>query len=253
MERAAILEFFKPFVTFLLKLAPYILTWISLTILFMVMPNTKVYFGAALVSGIIAGTFLQILQYVYLDLQFGITKLSAIYGSFAAIPLFILWIQSNWIIVLLGAELSFANQNVSRYEQESEALNVNQMHKRALVILILNRLIRNFAKGDKPLSASAVASELKIPVRLARDILQDLSFANLVSIVHEHEGKEQLFQPAIDINVLTVSYVFKALDRRGGDHPGVLKSKEYEKVMGMLEDFETLAADSDSNILIRDL
>ena len=114
-------------------------------------------FIPALISGVIAGTILQILQFLYIDLQFGITKLSAIYGSFAAVPLFILWIQSTWIIVLLGAELSFANQNVSRYEYESEALNISNFHKRALVILILNRIIRNFAIGEKPLSAGSVA------------------------------------------------------------------------------------------------
>ena len=120
MARSSILEFFKPIVGFLIKLAPYVLTWIALTILFIIMPNTKVKFNPALISGIVAGTILQFLQWLYIDLQFGISKLSAIYGSFAAIPLFIIWVQSSWIILLLGAELSFANQNVSRYEFESE-------------------------------------------------------------------------------------------------------------------------------------
>jgi membrane protein len=253
MARAPILEFFKPLISLLLKLAPYILSWIALTILFMIMPNTKVNFIPALISGIIAGTILQILQFLYIDLQFGITKLSAIYGSFAAVPLFILWIQSTWIIVLLGAELSFANQNVSRYEFESEALNISNFHKRALVLLIMNRIIRNFAIGEKPVSAGSVATGLKIPVRLARDILQDLSNANLVSVVHEHDGKEQLFQPAIDINRLTVSFVFSALDRKGGEHMITVKNKDYDKVILMLEKFDKLIARSDNNILIKDL
>jgi len=253
MLRAPILEFFKPLISMLLKLAPYILSWIALTILFMIMPNTKVNFIPAVISGIIAGTILQLLQYLYIDLQFGITKLSAIYGSFAAVPLFILWIQSTWIIVLLGAELSFANQNVSRYEYESEALNISNFHKRALVILIMNRIIRNFAIGEKPLSAGAVATGLKIPVRLARDILQDLTNASLVSVVHEHDGKEQLFQPAIDINKLTVSFVFSALDRKGGEHMIKVRNKDYDKVILMLEKFDRLTARSDNNILIKDL
>jgi len=125
MSTAPILDFFKPIISFLVKFAPYFISWVTLTILFIIMPNAKVKFVPALVSGIIAGTFLQVLQWLYIDLQFGITKLSAIYGSFAAVPLFILWLQSSWIIVLLGAELSFANQNVSRYEFESESLNMH--------------------------------------------------------------------------------------------------------------------------------
>jgi membrane protein len=173
IAKSSILDSLKPLVSFLIKFAPYILTWIALTILFMIMPNTKVKFKPALVSGIVAGTILQILQWLYIDLQFGISKLSSIYGSFAAIPLFIIWLQSSWVILLLGAELSFANQNVSRYEFESESLNVSQHQKRALSLMIMNMIIRNFSAGDKPVSAEMITSSLKIPVRLVRDLLED--------------------------------------------------------------------------------
>jgi membrane protein len=138
MSKAAILDFFKPLVTLLVKIIPYFLSWAALTVMFIIMPNAKVKFKPALIAGIVAGTFLQMAQWIYIDLQFGITKLSAIYGSFAAIPLFIIWLQSSWIIVLLGAELSFANQNVSQYEFESDALNISNYQKRALVIMIMN-------------------------------------------------------------------------------------------------------------------
>jgi membrane protein len=161
--------------------------------------------------------------------------------------------QSNWIIILLGAELTFANQNVSRYEYESEALNISNFQKRALVIMILNSIISNFSRGEKPLSAENVAKSLKIPVRLARDILQDLSNVNLVSIIHENEHKERLYQPAIDINKLTVSYVFSRLDKKGVEQIMVAKNKDYDKVMAILEKFDKLIAKSDSNILIKDL
>jgi membrane protein len=253
MSKAPILDFFKPVISFLVKFAPYFLSWITLTVLFIIMPNAKVKFVPALISGIIAGTILQFLQWLYIDLQFGISKLSAIYGSFAAVPLFIIWLQSSWIIVLLGAELSFANQNVSRYEFESESLNISSYQKRALVLMILHMIIRNFSIGEKPVSAENIASTLKIPVRLARDILQDLSSVNLVSIIHENEQKERLYQPALDINRLTVSYVFSRLDKKGVEQTMVIKNKDYEKVILMLEKFDRLIAKSDSNILIKDL
>jgi len=253
MSRAPILEFFKPIIGFLFRFAPFFITWLTLTILFMVMPNAKVKFVPAMISAIVAGTILQVLQWVYIDLQYGITKLSAIYGSFAAIPLFIIWIQSSWIIVLLGAELSFANQNVSRYEFESEALNISHYQKRALVLMIMQIIIRNFSVGEKPISSEQIGTALKIPVRLARDILQDLSNVNLVSIIHENEHKERLYQPAMDINKLTISYVFSRLDKKGISQIMVAKNKDYEKVMTILEKFDRLIAKSDSNILIKDL
>jgi membrane protein len=253
IARSAILDFFKPIVGFLIKLAPYILTWAALMILFLIMPNTKVKFVPALVSGIIAGTILQILQWLYIDLQFGISKLSTIYGSFAAIPLFIVWVQSSWIILLLGAELSFANQNVSRYEYEYEALNISLFQKRALILMTLNMIIRNFTVGEKPISAENISGSLKIPVRLVRDILQDLTNSNLVSVIHENEHEERLFQPAIDINKLSVSYVLNRLDKKGSENQIFVKSKEYNKITSMLEKFDKLAAKSDSNILVKDL
>ena len=253
MSNAAILSFFKPLISFLIKFAPYLLTWMTMTILFIIMPNAKVKFIPALISGIIAGTAIQIIQWVYIDLQFGITNLSAIYGSFAAVPLFIIWLQTTWIVVLLGAELSFANQNVSRYEFESDALNISNYQKRALVLMIMQKIINNFSTGEKPISAETIAITLKIPVRLARDILQDLSSVNLVSIIHVNEQKERLYQPALDINKLTVSYVFSRLDKSGVSQIMVAKNKDYDKVISMLEKFDKLIAKSDYNILIKDL
>jgi membrane protein len=253
MEKAPILEFFKPIVSFLIKFAPFLLVWIMLTLLFIVMPNEKVKFMPALVSGIIAGTALKILQWLYLDLQFGITKLSAIYGTLAAIPLFIILLQTSWLIILIGAELSFANQNVSRYEYESGALNISHFQKKALVLMIMHMIIRNFVVGEKPISAEKISRSLKIPVRLVRDILEDLGGVHLVSVVHEHEQKERLYQPAIDISRLSVSFVLSKLDRKGTDQKIIVKNEEYNKVVSMLEKFDKLAYKSDSNILIRDL
>lgn len=253
MLKAPILAFFKPIIGFLIKFAPYLLLWIMLTLLFIVMPNAKVKFVPALVSGVIAGTALKILTWLYFDLQFGITKLNAIYGGLALVPLFIILLQGSWLIILVGAELSFANQNVSRYEFESGALNISHFQKRALVIMILHMIVRNFTVGEKPISAENISRTMKIPVRLVRDILEDLSSINLVSIVHEHEQKERLYQPGMDTQKLTVSFVLKKLDRKGKDQKIVVKTNEYAKVVAMLEKFDKLATKSDSNILIKDL
>jgi membrane protein len=253
MSKAAILSFFKPIISFLIQVIPYFLSWITLTILYIIMPNAKVKFVPALISGIIAGTIMQFTFWLYIDLQFGISKLSAIYGSFAAVPLFIVFLQTTWIVVLLGAELSFANQNISRYEFESEALNISNFQKRALALMIMHKIIINFSIGEKPVSAENIATNLKIPMRLARDILQDLCSVNLVSVIHENEQKERFYQPALDINKITVSYVFTRLDKKGIEQIMVNKNKDYDRVISMLEKFDRLIAKSDSNILIKDL
>jgi len=253
MAKAAILEFFKPLISFLIKASPYLIVWLMLTLLFLVMPNTKVKFTSALVSGIVAGTILQLLQWFYIDLQFGISKLSMLYGSFAAIPLFVLWLQSSWIVVLLGAELAFANQNVSRYEFESEALNISHYQKRAITLMIMHRIISNFIKGEPPVTSEMLSVSLKIPVRLVRDIIQDLNSAGLVSFVITDYSKERHFQPGMDVNILTVSYVISKLDRVGLEQKSIIKSREMERMNEILVKFEKSMAKSNHNILIRDI
>ncbi len=253
ISKAPILDIFKPVISTLIRLTPFIISWIVLTILFIIMPNAKVKFVPALISGIVAGTILQFLQWFYVDLQFGITKLNAIYGSFAAFPLLILLLQSSWLVVLFGAELSFANQNFLHYELESVSLNISHYQKRALVILILHEIILNFSRGEKPVSAETIAQNLNIPVRLARDILLDLSNAKLVSILHESEHKERLYQPALDINRMTISFVFSRLDKSGLSQIVVSKSKDYKKAISILDKFHRLIAKSDMNVLIKNL
>jgi membrane protein len=253
MTRAPILDFFKPIISSLIKFAPYLISWTVLTILFIIMPNAKVKFVPAMISGIVAGTILQILQWVYLDLQFGITKLSAIYGSFAAVPLLLILLQSSWIVVLLGAELTFANQNFLHYELESVSQNISHYQKRAVMIMILHMIVNNFATGERPISAETIAFNLKIPVRLARDILQDLTNAKLVSVLHENEHKERLYQPALDINRMSISFVLSQLDKKGISQVVVSRTKDYSKVISILDKFDRLIAKSDSNILIKDL
>lgn len=253
LSESSILEGMKPFVSFLVKLIPFVLTWLVLTVLFIVMPNTKVKFKSALVAGILSGTLLQFLQWLYIDLQFGITRLNSIYGSFAAIPLFIVWIQMSWLVVLLGAELSFANQNISRYEYESEALNISYYHKKALTLMIISRIIKQFENGLPPLSAEVISSEISMPVRIVRDILQDLDSVGLVSAVVKDDGKERLYQPAMNTENITVSFVLSKLEKKGIEQQSLSRNKEFEKVSAILAKLEKHAGKSGANILLRDL
>ena len=253
MSKAPILEHFKPLITFLIKFSPYFLIWVSLTIFYLIMPNTKVNFMPAMVSGIIVGTALQIVQYLYIDLQFGITKLNAIYGSFAAVPLFIIWLQYSWLTILLGAELAFANQNISNYEFEAEALGMSNYHKKALSLIIMNKVIKKFDAGENPVTASDIAIQLKVPIRLVRELLQDLKEVNIVSEVNENEKKERTYQPALDIGKITVSYILSKVEKHGVRQIFLEQNQDYEKVIHMLEKFDNLVVKSDSNILVKDL
>ncbi|MBM3420014.1 MAG: YihY/virulence factor BrkB family protein [Bacteroidetes bacterium] len=253
MDQAPILETFKPLIKLLLQLSPYIIWWLVLTLTYIVLPNTKVKFGSAFLAGVIAGTLLQVVQWLYIDLQLGITRLSAIYGSFAAFPLFIVWIQTSWLIVLLGAELAFANQNVLKYEYEADTVNLSLFQRKILTILLLNSIIRNFQTGKEPVSSEVLAANLRIPVRISSEILHELNETGLVVQVVSDQEKQRVYQPGMDINALSVAFVLNKLEKKGIEHPTVLKNAEYEKVAKMLSGYETTMSSPGINTLIKDL
>ena len=90
--------------------------WVMFTILYIIIPNTKVKFKSALMAGIVAGTLFLLFQwgYIYIPAVDDLTY-NAIYGSFAALPLLLIWLQTSWQILLFGGELSFAYQNIARF------------------------------------------------------------------------------------------------------------------------------------------
>jgi membrane protein len=252
-DNIGVINTIKPAIMFLMKFAPYFMMWIIFTLLYMVMPNTRVRFRSALVAGIMAGTIFQIIQFLYIDLQVGVSKYSALYGSFAAFPLFIIWMQLSWLVVLLGAELSFANQNVGKYEFEFESENISQGQKRILTIMLLNIITRRFVNGDVPLSATELAKSIQIPVRISRELLYSLSQSGLITEITVDQPRERLYQPATDIRKLNLSYVLSNLDNYGTKDVPVLKNREYNKIVELIKDFGTKIEEAPSNVLVSDI
>lgn len=112
-----ITRFFPDFVLvsggieFLLQLSPYALAVVAFILLYKLMPNTEVRWRSTIVPGLVAGAAFQGLQWFYFNSQMWLSTYNAVYGSFAAIPLFMLFIQFSWYICLFGAELSYVHQN----------------------------------------------------------------------------------------------------------------------------------------------
>ncbi|MCJ7729045.1 MAG: YihY/virulence factor BrkB family protein [Sedimentisphaerales bacterium] len=252
-EKIPLLQNLGPVFWLLFKLLPYCTIWVAFTFIFAFMPNTKVRFKSALIGGIVAGTIFQIVQWVYINFQIGAAKYGAIYGSFAALPLFLLWLQISWLIVLFGAEVSFAHQNVETYEFEPDCLSVSFSFKTLLSLLITQRLVRRFCDGEKPGDASGLSHELEIPVRLVRQIMYELSEASVLSEVRKGEDKELAYQPAIDIDKITVKFVIDRIEQRGTSGIPVTKSGELDKLSDCLRQFGESLEKSPANVLLKNL
>jgi membrane protein len=252
-HRIALVGMFSPFISFMLKFLPYLLIWMLFTFLYVLMPNTKVQYKAGLIGGVVAGTLYQIAQATYISFQIGAARYNAIYGSFAALPLFLLWLQISWWIVLFGAELSFANQNVDTYEYEPDSLKVSPGFKKLLTLQVVHLLIKKFANGDKPLTDSQISARLKIPIRLLHNIIFDLVQSGLVSEICATDDKELAYQPARDINQLSIQSVLEALDHKGTENIPVANTAEYRALSEALQEFSKAMEHSPANKLLKNI
>ena len=250
--RFDLIGFFSPLLLTVMRLIPFILVWILFTLLYIIMPNTRVKFSSALVAGIIAGTIFQLVQYGYIYFQVGVARYSTIYGSFAALPLLMFWMQVSWVVVLFGAELSFANQNYEHYEYESESLNMSRYNRRLITLYMVNYLVKNFEIGDPPSTSVQLSSNLKIPIRLVSEILNELLEIKVISAT-KTKDEETAYQPAIDINKITVKFLTEKLDHRGMDVLTVKQGKEIEKLKSILESFNKATENSAENKLLKDI
>lgn len=114
-----------PAVHRLLSFSPYMLMSLLFFVLYVYMPNTKVRLSSAIVPAILAGIAMQVLQLVYIHSQIWVTGYNAIYGSFAALPLFMLWVQISWTICLFGAQLTYTNENMNRIGFNLEPIDIH--------------------------------------------------------------------------------------------------------------------------------
>ena len=204
------------FVRFLIDLIPYVLMAGMFIGLYMFMPNTHVKFKHVIVPGILAGFAMQGLQIVYIHSQIFLSSYNAIYGSFAALPLFMLWVQISWTICLFGAELCYTNQNLDYYDYDAHTDEVSHRYKMMLSALLLSRICKRFANGQKPYTALGLRKETEVPIRFVNDLLYDMTQAGLlVELSTDEKGETTHYMPAMDLKQMTVGTMVDRLESRG--------------------------------------
>ena len=214
-ERIALIGYFSPLITLSFKLIPYVIVWILFTMVYLVMPNTRVKFSSGLTAGIIAGTGYQVFQWLYISLQVGAARYNAIYGSFAALPLFLVWLQISWTIVLFGAEISFAKQHARDHEFEADTDQASPGLRKLIALQIVRLVVHKFIEGESPLSADAIAGGAERPSRLTARVLGELVEGGILNEVLMEGADVPAYVPARDVDQFTLSYVLEALESRG--------------------------------------
>lgn len=199
------------------KMLPFFIICAVFTFMYMFIPNTKVKFVNALIAGITAGVIFQLFQYLYINGQINLSRYNSIYGGFAAIPLLLLWLRISCLIVLFGAELSYAAQNIRNFEYENDTKNISIRYKNFLLLFITYVVVKQFENKKPPLTSSEIAQNYGIPIRLVNKLLGKLVETGVLIEVYNEGNKTKSYQPAIDINQLTAGFVFNQIEAYGSE------------------------------------
>jgi membrane protein len=261
-ERFEIVGFFHSFILRLLRLLPYVMIWALFTFLYIFMPNTRVKILSAAVGGVIAGTLYQLFQAAYIYFQVGVSNYNAIYGSFAALPLFLTWLQTSWMIVLLGAEISFAHQNAAWFEFKPRVAELNHAGRRLVALWVMLHIAKRFYNGERCCSAEELSRAAGLPALLVRQTLKELEEAGLVAAVAPHGTKARcpdeeyngfIYQPATPVTTLTIQKVIDRLEARGSSELPVGTADELENLSEHLKELAEACGKSPANKRLLDL
>lgn len=200
-----------------LELIPYVFIWLLLTLLYVTMPNTAVSWRAGLAAGVTAGTLYQLLQLGFILVMVNVTRYNAVYGSFTALPLFLIWLSISWLIVLVGAEISFAVDNAGDYARERDAATVDHHRRRLAAVALAAACSERFLAERPPATAAELASGLGAPARLVHAVLNVLTGAGVLLTAERSGTREPVYLPAHDPSAVTILEVAEAFDR--ATHP----------------------------------
>lgn len=247
-------DLLAPIVRTLIDLSPYIIMSAMFIGLYVFMPNTHVKVRNAIVPGILAGVAMQWLQFFYIHSQMWVSGYNAIYGSFAALPLFMLWIQISWTICLFGAELSYTNQNLDFYDYDTHTGDLSHRYKLLLSAMLMSHICKNFDNGGKPFTAIQLRNKTDIPIRIVNDLLYQLISARLlIEISSDEKGEMSQFVPYENVDKLSLGVMISRLEALGNWKIDLKLSKHYNNNWNKALDIRNNYLSQSRDILLKDL
>jgi membrane protein len=235
-----------------IKLLSFGLMVLVFFFLYKTLTNAFVSIKSAFFGAFFAAILFELLQWGYIHFQIGVSRFNAIYGSFAAVPLFLLFVQYSWYIVLFGAEIVYAHQHVDKFELETEISSISQRLKKIFSIMILNKILNHFIEGKKGITLQALSSELDIPNRLAQLIIQDLIDTEFVIEVKQ-ETSDPIYLPLKPDYQISVSELIKALEHKGTNALPMDETSHFIAASKTVEKIEKHIQSHFGDLLVKDI
>lgn len=240
-----------PYVHLILKFSPIIIMWVLFSFLFIVMPNTNVRFVPGIISGGVTAVIYLVLQWGYISFQVGAAKYGAIYGSFAALPLFLIWLQLSWLVVLFGSEMGFALQYNDYFEFEPSCRNISLYLKKAVGLCIMREALFLLKHGGEPMSPERLAEKFALPLRMINAVLSDLEEIGFIYKVDSSKAAGNLYWSARDAHELRVFDLLLAIEKKAGaDETVFVSTGEAKTAVSVMQRLYEECSTSEHNELV---
>lgn len=254
LERIVPFEFITPLIKYLLDFASLVFIWLFFTGVYMLIPNTKVKFKNAFVAGVFAGTGFLILQWLFISGQIYVSKYNAIYGSFAFIPLLLIWLQLVWVICLAGGVICYASQNIFQFNFNNEIAQITTAYRLKIYVSVMSVTVNDFLEHRTPPTKDDIATDYGLPSRMVSTAVNFMVDAGLLLCVVV-DDKEHVYGyvPAIDAETLTVGEVIKRIRNCGADDFIPDFNRTFANVIKEVDRGEMAMIDALSTTLVKDL
>lgn len=202
---------------FVVKFIPWLTMWLIFSLMYWAIPNTKVRWYAAVIPGVLIGTLAQALQMLGVYIFMFLGRTSIVYGAFAIVPLLLTWVQWLSLLILYGAELSYSIQNNEHFDYQVDIDRMSRRYKDYLTLFICYKIILRFETGETAYSTEELAQEYHIPLRMVNQLVERLCQVHVLTEIRHVDDTEHIrrYQPAMDINQLTVGEVLKHVEQGG--------------------------------------
>ncbi|MEZ5977961.1 MAG: YihY/virulence factor BrkB family protein [Planctomycetota bacterium] len=203
---------------------PILSMWTVFTLVYLVIPYTKVKVRSALVGGFVAAILFTVLQEVHVKSQIGVASYNQLYAGFAAFPLFLLWLWFSWLVVLAGAEFGYADQHQHAFRRSALAQSDSQAWYELNVMRALGRIVSAFERAAEPPTVLELVDELAVPQSKLEEGLSALESAGLLARTGDAEdARYVLARPAEGVTVN------RALAMLRGSTSGVVRTNELDE------------------------
>lgn len=232
------------------QVLPPAMLCLSFGLFYMLMPNTKVRWDAALVGGIVGGGLFHLNNLVSVLYVSRVVTYSKIYGSLGLVPVFMVGLYLAWTILLLGAQVAYAWQNRSTYFEEKRVENINQRGREFIALRLMTLVGQRFLRGQPPPGPTGIAEQLGVPTRLVRQIMQTLCSARLAA---ETTGPEPAYLPARPLETITCHDILLAMRASHGNELATREEPARSEVYGEFERIQDAERQAASSVSMLDL